>query len=180
MIPDSSKFLTTNIFLIFERLFENSISLNERYRSTTNDDEMLLVESIIRSYLTHLRSIYSYQPSHSTSSSSLIDSFILIEYNFLQSLEKNLSYQMEYSLDVFAGIDVPLTNTDTFIHSILYDSTSIIKNFVAHFGLIMKNVGQTKVTNVNLRFIRRRKQFIQVLRLEQARKRNDNFAFHVS
>jgi hypothetical protein len=34
--------------------------------------------------------------------------------------------------------------------------------------------------NVNLRFIRRRKQFIQVLRLERTRKQDDNLVVNVS
>ncbi|CAF4046797.1 unnamed protein product [Rotaria sp. Silwood2] len=91
---------------------------------------MLLVESSVRSYLTHFRSIYSSQ-HHLT--------------------EKDLCHLLK----VFTTIDIPLSDTNSFIHSILYDSNSDIQNFVA-----------------------KRQQFLQITCLEQARKQDDNLVFH--
>jgi len=140
---------------------------------------MLLVESIIRSYLTHLRSIYSYQRIHSTCL-SLIDLFILIESHLLKIIENDLSIRMENLLEIFSGIDNSLTNIESFIHQILYDSNSTIANFVNNYGLALEHLCKTTSNNVNLRFIRRRKQIIQVMRLEQSRKQDDDLVFHVS
>ncbi|CAF3981160.1 unnamed protein product, partial [Rotaria sordida] len=86
---------------------------------------------------------------------------------------------MEYLLDVFSSIHIPLSNTNSFIRSILYDSNSNIQNFIGNYGLALKNLSQMKSNNINLRFIRRRKQFIQIIRLEQARKQDDNLVFHL-
>ncbi|CAF1137641.1 unnamed protein product [Rotaria sordida] len=116
---------------------------------------MFLVESIVRSYLTHFRSIYSSQ--HYSTCSSLIDLFIYIEYHLLKSLEKDLCNRMEYLLEVVAAIDIPLSNTNSFIRSILYDSNSRIQNFAANYNLTLKNLSEMKSNNINLRFIRRRK-----------------------
>ena len=161
-----------------ERLFESVILSNEKICST-KEDEMLLVESIVRSYLTHLRSIYSYQPLHSTYS-SLIDLFVFNEYHLLQILENQLCNRMEYLLEVLAGIEIPSSNIESFIRSILYDKNSTITNFVTNYGLALENLSKTTSNNVNLRFIRRRKQFIQVMRLEQTRRQDDDLVFHVS
>ena len=46
---------------------------------------MLLVESIIRSYLTHIRSIYSFQ-RHLSNNASLLDFFLSLECQFFQQL----------------------------------------------------------------------------------------------
>jgi hypothetical protein len=167
-----------NIFFTFDRLFESVILSNEKMDSI-REDEMLLVESIVRSYLTHLRSIYSYKSLHSTSS-SLIDLFVSNELHFLQTLENDLCNRMEYLLEVFAGIQISSSNIDSFIHSILYDYNSTITNFVTNYGAALQNLSKSTSNNVNLRFIRRRKQFIQVMRLEQARKQDDELVFHVS
>ncbi|CAF3088863.1 unnamed protein product [Rotaria sp. Silwood2] len=176
LIADPLQSMNNDLFSIFERLFEKIILSNEKNISTKEDD-MLLAESIVRSYLTHFRSIYSSQ--HHSICSSLIDLFINFEYHLLESLQNNLCHQMEYLLEVFAGIDISLSNTDSFIHSILYESNSNIKHFVANYGLALKNLGEMKSNNVNLRFIRRRKQFIQIMRLEQARKQDDDLVFHL-
>jgi hypothetical protein len=178
MIPDSSEMLNNDLFLTFERLFKSVILSNEDI-SSIKENDILLVESIIRSYLTHLRSIYSYQNVHSTCL-SLIDLFIYIEYHFLQKLEHDLCIQMENLLEIFSGIEIPSLNIETFIHSILYDSNSIIANFVNNYGLALEHLSKTTSNNVNLRFIRRRKQFIEVMRLEQTRKQDDDLGFHVS
>ncbi|CAF1088574.1 unnamed protein product [Rotaria sordida] len=103
----------------------------------------------------------------------------LLAAMFFESLQKNLSHQMEYLLDVFSSIHIPLSNTNSFIRSILYDSNSNIQNFIGNYGLALKNLSQMKSNNINLRFIRRRKQFIQIIRLEQARKQDDNLVFHL-
>jgi len=140
---------------------------------------MLLVESIIRSYLTHLRSIYSYQRIHSTCL-SLIDLFILIESHLLKTIENDLSIRMENLLEIFSGINNSSINIELFIHEILYDSNSIMENFVINYGLALEHLCKTISNNVNLRFIRRQKQIIQVMRLEQSRKQDDDLVFHVS
>jgi len=178
MIPNPSEMGDNDLFLTFDRLFKSLILSNDEICSTKEDD-MLLVESIVRSYLTHLRSIYSYQRFNSTCS-SLIDLFILIECHFLKTLENNLCTQMEHLLEIFSGIEIPSSNTDSFIRSILYDSNSIISNFVTNYGLALEHLSKTTSNYLNLRFIRRRKQIIQVMRLEQARKQDDNLVFHVS
>ena len=151
---------------------------NEKIDSI-REDEMLLVESIVRSYLTHLRSIYSYKRLHSISS-SLIDLFVSNELHLLQTLENDLCNRMEYLLEVFAGIEISSSNMDSFCRSILYDTNSTITNFVTNYGLALENLSKSTSNNVNLRFIRRRKQLIQVMRLEQARRQDDDLVFHVS
>jgi hypothetical protein len=178
MLPDQSHLTRTDLFFTFERLFENVILLNEEILSRKEDD-MLLVESIVRSYLTHFRSIYSYQHHHS-SCSSLTDLFIFIEYRLLQTLENDLCHRMEHLIDVFGGNEIPSSKTESFIRSILYDSNSTITNFVANYGLALENLCKTTSNHINLRFIRRRKQIINVMRLEQARKQDDDLVFHVS
>ncbi|CAF4253976.1 unnamed protein product, partial [Rotaria magnacalcarata] len=50
--------------------------------------------------------------------------------------------------------------------------------FVANYGLALRNISERKQNNINLRFIRRRKQFIQVMRMEQVRKQGDRI-FHL-
>ncbi|CAF3428145.1 unnamed protein product [Rotaria socialis] len=174
-IPDPSQSMNNNLFLIFERFFESIVLPNEESYST-KEDEMLLVESIVRSYLTHFRSIYAHQ--HPSTPSSLIDLFIFMEYHLLKSLENDLAHQMEYLLEVFSDIEISLPKTDLFIRSILYDSNSTIQNFVANYGLALRNISERKQNNINLRFIRRRKQFIQVMRMEQVRKQDDRI-FHL-
>jgi len=178
MIPEASKLANNDLFLTFEYLFKNIILSNENDYSTKEDD-MLLVESIIRSYLTHLRSIYSYQHFHSTYS-SLIDLFIFIECHLLKTIENDSSIRMENLLEIFSGIDSPLTNIESFIHEILYDSNSTMTNFVTNYGLALEHLCKTTSNNVDLKFIRRRKQIIEVMRLEQARKQDDDLVFHVS
>jgi hypothetical protein len=164
--------------LTFERLFK-SVILSDKNLSLTKENDLLLVESIVRSYLTHLRSIYSYQPVHSTCL-SLIDLFIFIECHLLKTIENDLSIRMENLLEIFSGINSPLTNIESFIHEILYDSNSIMENFVINYGLALEHLCKTTSNNVNLRFIRRQKQIIQVMRLEQSRKQDDDLVFHVS
>ena len=87
---------------------------------------------------------------------------------------------MEHLLEVLAGIEIPSINTESFIHSILYDLNSTMTNFVANYGAALKHLCKMTSNSVNVRFIRRRKQFIQVMRLEQARKQDDDLVFHVS
>jgi hypothetical protein len=140
---------------------------------------MPFVESIVRNYLTHFRSIDSYQRLDSTCV-SLIDLFILIECHLLKSSENDLCHRMENLLEIFSGIERSSSNTDLFIRSILYDSNSLMTNFVKNYGLALENLCKMTSNNVNLRFIRRRKQFIQVMRLEQTRKQNEDLIFHVS
>ncbi len=164
--------------MTFERLFK-SVILSDKNLSLTKENDLLLVESIVRSYLTHLRSIYSYQPVHSTCL-SLIDLFIFIECHLLKTIENDLSIRMENLLEIFSGINSPLTNIESFIHEILYDSNSIMENFVINYGLALEHLCKTTSNNVNLRFIRRQKQIIQVMRLEQSRKQDDDLVFHVS
>jgi hypothetical protein len=164
--------------LTFERLFK-SVILSDKNLSLTKENDLLLVESIVRSYLTHLRSIYSYQPVHSTCL-SLIDLFIFIECHLLKIIENDLSIRMENLLEIFSGINSPLTNIESFIHEILYDSNSIMENFVINYGLALEHLCKTTSNNINLRFIRRQKQIIQVMRLEQSRKQDDDLVFHVS
>ncbi|CAF5201263.1 unnamed protein product, partial [Rotaria magnacalcarata] len=50
--------------------------------------------------------------------------------------------------------------------------------FVANYGLALRNISERKQNNINLRFIRRRKQFIQVMRMEQVLKQGDRI-FHL-
>ncbi len=164
--------------MTFERLFK-SVILSDKNLSLTKENDLLLVESIVRSYLTHLRSIYSYQPVHSTCL-SLIDLFIFIECHLLKIIENDLSIRMENLLEIFSGINSPLTNIESFIHEILYDSNSIMENFVINYGLALEHLCKTTSNNINLRFIRRQKQIIQVMRLEQSRKQDDDLVFHVS
>ncbi|CAF1434843.1 unnamed protein product [Rotaria sp. Silwood1] len=71
-IADLSQSMNNDLFPIFEHLFEKINLLNEKSCSTK--DEMLLGESLARSYLTHFRSIYFSQ--HHSTCSSLIDLFI--------------------------------------------------------------------------------------------------------
>jgi hypothetical protein len=87
---------------------------------------------------------------------------------------------MENLLEIFSGINSPLTNIESFIHEILYDSNSIMENFVINYGLALEHLCKTTSNNINLRFIRRQKQIIQVMRLEQSRKQDDDLVFHVS
>ena len=140
---------------------------------------MVLVESTVRSYLTHFSSIHPYQHLD-TACVSLIDLFIKIECHLLQSLKNDLCNKMEYLLEVFAGIEISSSKTDSFIRSILYDSSSTMKNFVKNYGLALENLSKMTSNDVDLRFIRRRKQFIQVMRLERTRKQNDDLGFQVS
>lgn len=143
------------------------------------EDDMLLVESIVRSYLTHLRSIYSSPPLH-LSPSSLIDLFILLEYQSLKTFEHHLIIQMEHLLEIFAGIESPSLDTNAFIRSILFDSNSLIANMINNYRSTLEHLSQSTSKNVNLRFIHRRKQFLQIIRLEQLRKQQiDDCSFHV-
>lgn len=86
---------------------------------------------------------------------------------------------MEYLLEIFSGIENLSLEMETFIHSILYDSNSTIENFVNNYGLALEHLCKTTSNNLNLKFIRRRKQFIQVMGLEQTRKQDDDLVFHV-
>jgi len=87
---------------------------------------------------------------------------------------------MENLLEIFSGINNSSINIELFIHEILYDSNSIMENFVINYGLALEHLCKTISNNVNLRFIRRQKQIIQVMRLEQSRKQDDDLVFHVS
>jgi hypothetical protein len=178
MIPDASQMTDNDLFLTFERLFTSVILSNDDI-SFTKENDMLLVESIIRSYLTHLRSIYSYQHVDSTCS-SLIDLFIYLECHLLKTLANNLCIQMEDLLEIFTGIEIPTSETESFICSILYDKNSTMTNFVINYGVALEHLCKTKSNNVDLKFIRRRKQIIEVMRLEQSRKQDDDLVFHVS
>jgi hypothetical protein len=179
MLPDSSSMTNNDLFLTFERLFK-SVILSNKDSFIRKENDILLVESIVHSHLTHLRSIYSYQPVHSTFS-SIIDLFVFIECHLLKTLENDLCVRMEHLLEVFDGIESLSSNAELFIRSILYDSNSIITNFVDNYGVALEHLCKTTSTNVNLRFIRRRKQFIEVMRLEQTRKQEtDDLTFHVS
>jgi hypothetical protein len=140
---------------------------------------MPFVESIVRNYLNHFRSIESYQRFDSTCV-SLIDLFLLNECHLLKSLENDLCHRMENLLEIFSGIERSSSNTDLFIRSILYDSNSLMTNFVENYDFALENLCKMTSNNVNLRFIRRRKQLIQVMRLEQTRKQNEDLVFHVS
>jgi hypothetical protein len=54
-------------------------------------------------------------------------------------------------------------------------------NFVTNYGLALEHLCNTTSNNVNLKFIRRRKQIIQVMHLEQSRKQDtDDLVVHVS
>jgi hypothetical protein len=112
MLPDLSPLTNNELFLTFQRLFPSVILSNTKL-SSTKEDEMLLVESITRSYLTHFRSIYSF-PRHL----SLLDFFLSLECQFFQKLEHQLSSQTEQLLEIFAGIEIPSSKTETFIRSI--------------------------------------------------------------
>lgn len=176
VLPDSSRTKNFDIFLKYENLLEKIVLCDENI-SSTKEDDMLLAESIIRSYLTHFRSIFSYQ--HSSTFLSLSDLFIYMEYRLLKSLEKDLCHQMENLLEIFAGIEIPSSNTSQFIRSILYDSNSNIGNFVSNYGLTLKHISEMKSNNINLRFIRRRKEFLEIMRLERDRQKHNNRVFHV-
>jgi hypothetical protein len=89
---------------------------------------MPFVESIVRNYLTHFRSIDSYQRLDSTCI-SLIDLFILIECHLLKSSENDLCHRMENLLEIFSGIEISSSATDLFIRSILYHSNSVMTIF---------------------------------------------------
>ena len=179
MLPSPSRLRNDDLFLTFERLFPSVIFPQENILCRKEDD-LLLVQSIVRSYLTHLRSIYSHSHIHSTCS-SIIDLFLFIEYNFLEKLEKDLSTRMEYLLEIFNGIENLSSNAEAFIRSILYDSNGSLANFVNNYGVALEHLCKATATNINLRFIRRRKQFLRVMRLEQNRKQEiDDLIFHVS
>jgi hypothetical protein len=122
MLPDSSSMTNNDLFVTFERLFK-SVILSNKDSFIRKENDILLVESIVRSHLTHLRSIYSYQPVHSTFS-SIIDLFIFIECHLLQTLENDLCTRMEHLLEVFDGIESLSSNAESFIGSILHDSNS--------------------------------------------------------
>jgi hypothetical protein len=51
---------------------------------------------------------------------------------------------------------------------------------VSNYGLALENLSKSISSHVNLRFIRRQKQIIDVMRLEQARKQDDELVFHVN
>lgn len=104
-----------------------------------------------------------------------------MEYQSLQTVEHELSARMERLLEVFDGLENPSSDTEALIRSILYPSDSGIANFVNNYGAAIEHLCKTTAANVNLKFIRRRKQFIDVMRLEQARKQEtDDLVFHVS
>ncbi|CAF1139632.1 unnamed protein product [Adineta steineri] len=173
ILPDPLQLPTNKLFITFQCLF-NSMILPTELVYSTKDDEMILVEPIVRNYLTYLHSIDSDQCLDSTCS-SIMDLFILIEYRLLQKLQNNLCKQMEHLVEVFDNIEIPSSNTNSSIRSILYDSNSTINDFVANCGLALKNLSKNTSNNINLRFIRRRKQFIQLMRLQQ----NENLIFHL-
>jgi hypothetical protein len=142
MLPDSSPKTSPDLFSTFERLFK-SVLLPNRDTSMRKEDDLLLVESIVRSHLTHLRSIYSSPPIHSTFP-SIIDLFLYIECHLLQNLENDLCIRMEHFLEVFDEIESFSSNTESFVRSILYDSNfgryppgRIRSPFVSPFALLL-------------------------------------------
>jgi hypothetical protein len=142
MLPDSSPKASPDLFSTFERLFK-SVLLPNRDTSMRKEDDLLLVESIVRSHLTHLRLIYSSPPIHSTFP-SIIDLFLYIECHLLQTLENDLCIRMEHFLEVFDGIESFSSNTESFVRSILYDSNfgryppgRIRSPFVSPFALLL-------------------------------------------
>lgn len=149
------------------------IFLSKEKLSSIKEDETILIESIVRHYLDRLRSIDSHQSSHSTSSSS-IDLFISNEYVLMQRLSTDLCHRMDHLLEVFARVEMASPEMKLFIRSILHDST--MANFVRNYQLALEHLGKMNSTDVNLKFIRRRKQFLQLIRL----KSDDNLRFHVS
>lgn len=169
-----------DLFVRFEQLL-SSVLLPVKRIDSKNELDFLLVESIIRSYLTHLRSIYSFPHVHSSISSSLIDLFLLLEYQSLEQFEQNLSNQMEHLLEIFSGLAYSNSDSQAFIPKILYESDLNIEKFVKNYGRTLEHLRRATAKNVNLRFIRRRKQFLQIMRLEQIRQQTtDDLAFHVS
>ncbi len=60
----------------------------------------------------------------------MIDLFIMIERHLLKSSANSLCNGMENLLEVCSGIEISSSATDLFIRSILYDSNSVMTNFV--------------------------------------------------
>lgn len=158
-ILDPVQIPTAHLFVTFEHLFDSKILSKERIYPT-KEDEMILVESIVRHYLDCLRSIDSDQSLHSTCSSS-IDLFLFNEYTLMKKFSNDLYHRMNYLLEVFTRVEVPLSETNLLIRSILYDST--IANFVRNYQFAFEQISKTNSNNINLRFIRRRKQLLQLM-----------------
>ncbi|CAF1651003.1 unnamed protein product [Adineta ricciae] len=170
-ISDPIHFPTAHLFVTFRHLFDGILLSNERI-SPTKEDQMIFVESIVRHYLDRLRSIDSHQPSHSTSSSS-IDLFISNECVLMKKLSTDLCYRMDHLLEVFTRVEVTSPEMESLIRSIPHDST--IVNFVRNYQIALKHLCEMNSNDVNLKFIRRRRQFLQLIRL----KRDDNLLFHL-
>lgn len=142
------------------------------------DETMLLAESILRSYLTHLRSIYPYAPPHS--STSMVGLFLHVEFEHMKSIEDKLCQQMEHLLDIFVSSNASILQTNPFLHSILFHRQSNIDHFISNYGQALESLSKSTSTQVNLRFIRRRKQFLHFIALEQQRQDDDDLVFQVS
>ena len=142
------------------------------------DETMLLTESILRSYLTHLRSIYPYSPPHS--STSMIELFLNVEFEYLKSTEDKLCQQMEDLLDIFVSSNGSILLTNSFLRSILFHRQSNIDHFISNYGQALESLSKSTSIQVNMRFIQRRKQFLHFISLEQQRQDDDDLIFQVS
>ena len=152
------------------------ISIKSRKCPSTSEDQMLLAESIIRSYLTHLRSIYSFPPHHS-SSSSMGQLFLSVEYQYLKDMERNLSNQMENLLEIFVSSNGSLIEKNSFVRSILYSNPNHLDHFIANYGLALESISKSTSNNINLKYLFRRKQFVQLICVEQQRQQEEDFVF---
>ncbi|CAF1650884.1 unnamed protein product, partial [Adineta ricciae] len=167
-ISDPIQLPSAHLFVIFRRLFAGILLSNERV-SSTKEDQMIFVESIVRHYLDRLRSIDSHQSSHS----SPIDLFVSNECVLMRKLSTALCHRMDHLLEVFARVEAASPETKLFIHSILHDFA--MANFVRNYQLTLEHLYKMNSNDVNLKFIRRRRQFLQLIR----RKRDDNLLFHL-
>ncbi|UJR29306.1 hypothetical protein I4U23_010520 [Adineta vaga] len=174
-IPDSIRLPTTQFFFTFDRLFD-SILLSKESIDPTKENEMILVESIVRYYLDCLRSTDSQQSLRSICSSS-IDLFVLNECALLRELSNDLCDRINHLLEIFTRVETASLETKLFIRSILYGST--MADLVANYHLASEHICKTDSENINLKFIRRRKQFLQLMRLEQGRQQHVNLVFHI-
>ena len=179
-LPDQSVSNDVERFARLERLCRPLIlPIREIAWKNDEDDQLLLVESIIRSHLTHLRAIYSFPRLHSVASSSSIDLFLAREHQHLIADQDDLSRRMEQLLEILPTSDVSLLTSNALVRSILYDRPAMIKNFVNNYGSALEYLSKATPSDVNLKFIRRRRALIRLLRLEQASEQEEELIFQV-
>ena len=180
-LPDHSSSSDAQRFSRLESLCQPLIlPSREIVDQTDSEDQLLLVESIIRSHLTHLRAISSFPRFHLTASSSLIDEFLSREHQHLLADQEELSLRMEQLLEILPTSDMSVFRSNDFIRSILYDRSALINTFVNNYGAALEYLSKATATDVNLKFIRRRGALIRLLRLEQAREQEEELIFQVT